>query len=317
MAKNEPTIHRAPKDKEHPYVMISRALIDDESISSDLKILLIYSLSKPFDWSHNVTNMANKLQKSRNTIYKLLKEGIKSGYLTRTQEKKGSRFQSVKYMVHEEPIKIMFSLTKNEHAENEHAENWYDTKEGTYSVPKGTSYEESNDKNKNPLPPEGESEFRPFSPVREKTQKISHGERVKLLPSEYDELCKEHTKATIDNLIVEMNDYCLMHGKTYTSYAAALRSWINRRIQFVKNKPKTKAEQTQDLAQKNKALAQEIKAKYHSPTDQNMYLSLKADGVHYGNMSHPRAETRILKYTELGFNEQFEKILRMLDYVKR
>lgn len=58
---------------------------------------------------------------------------------------------------------------------------------------------------------------------------VSFGSFVRLKEGEYDKLVADHGKVAIDQLIVQMNDYCAAKGTTYKDYAAALRQWLARR----------------------------------------------------------------------------------------
>lgn len=66
---------------------------------------------------------------------------------------------------------------------------------------------------------------------REKNLKISHGSHVKLPNEQYETLCTENPKSIIDDIINQMNDYCLAHGKSYKDYAAAIRQWLKKRTE--------------------------------------------------------------------------------------
>lgn len=99
-------IEKGIKDRQHPYVQVSRSLIDDKEASMGLRFLIITCLSKPDTWKHNVTNMANCLGVCSDTIYNYLNEGIDLGYIIREQEKVKGKFSSGKYRIFEEKQKI-------------------------------------------------------------------------------------------------------------------------------------------------------------------------------------------------------------------
>lgn len=99
-------IEKGIKDRQHPYVMISRSLIDDQEASIGLRMLIITCLSKPDNWKHNVTNMAKCLGVGRDTVYKYLNEGIELGYIERHQEKIKGKFSSGSYKIYEEKQEI-------------------------------------------------------------------------------------------------------------------------------------------------------------------------------------------------------------------
>lgn len=99
------TILRVSHDKEHPYVMVSRELIDDHGLTFQEKGLLIYLLSKPDDWRVLPEQLANENGISKASMYRLLNRLISSKYvyrdLQRYQEK--GRWKSLSiYVVFED-----------------------------------------------------------------------------------------------------------------------------------------------------------------------------------------------------------------------
>lgn len=63
-------------------------------------------------------------------------------------------------------------------------------------------------------------------PKEEYTAILSFGSHVRLKISEHDELIRVHGKALVDKTVEAVNDYCAAHGKTYKSYAAAIRTFL-------------------------------------------------------------------------------------------
>lgn len=99
------TVEHGTKDREHPFVMVSRSLIEDKEISNDLKMLIIYCLSKNSSWVFHASDLQKSLNISRSTLYRLLREGIGHGYLSREQQKTDkNRFSQVKYFIFENKI---------------------------------------------------------------------------------------------------------------------------------------------------------------------------------------------------------------------
>lgn len=96
---------RAKRDREHPYVMISKSLFRDTSITLKAKGLLGYLLCLPDDWKVNPKQIAKQLKVGRDTIYSGIKELEKAGYCKRTQFKdEFSRYSQLIYEFSEEPI---------------------------------------------------------------------------------------------------------------------------------------------------------------------------------------------------------------------
>ena len=70
------------------------------------------------------------------------------------------------------------------------------------------------------------------------------GTHVLLLPEQYDKLGTEYGKDLIDSMIERVNDYCDMHGKSYSNYNSVIRNWIKKEIsKNPKWLPELKAEQ--------------------------------------------------------------------------
>ena len=99
----EITIQRSPHDSEHPFVMVSRELINNISISNDLKMLIIYCLSKPKEWIFRFIDIMKHMHFSESTLYRILDEGLQNGYIAKTQQRFHGKFKSVHYFFSEDP----------------------------------------------------------------------------------------------------------------------------------------------------------------------------------------------------------------------
>ncbi len=98
----EITIQRSPHDSEHPFVMVSRDLINNISISNDLKMLIIYCLSKPKEWVFRFLDIMKHMRFSESTLYRILEEGLQNGYIEKTQQRFNGKFKSVHYFFSED-----------------------------------------------------------------------------------------------------------------------------------------------------------------------------------------------------------------------
>lgn len=78
------TIDLYPKDQENPYAMISRALIRDNTISPDCRMLLIFLLSndekKFMICTSQICQFFNGYM-GRDKVRKLISEAIQAGYI--------------------------------------------------------------------------------------------------------------------------------------------------------------------------------------------------------------------------------------------
>lgn len=141
---------------------------------------------------------------------------------------------------------------------------------------------------------------------------LPFGQYVKLSQQDYDKLCLHHTKSIVDELIEEMNDYIPnMSKRPYKDHAAALRTWIKKR-----EKEPNKVEPHANSIN-NRELANQIIIKYQAPDRSKYTIDLLPECVRAETYIGTRLYEKKLKYTELGFKEQFENILRSHGYVLR
>jgi hypothetical protein len=82
---SEITIQRSKHDKQNPYVMISRDMFHDPSISLSAKGLLGYLLSLPNDWKIYHSQLQRALNCGECALNSSLKELLDQGYATRTR----------------------------------------------------------------------------------------------------------------------------------------------------------------------------------------------------------------------------------------
>lgn len=99
------TIQRGKHDKENPYVMISRKMLRDPSISPKAKGTLCYLLSLPDNWKAHPRKVAECMGVGKDQIYSILKELIIAGYATKTESKgEKGKFGHVLYEFYEEKL---------------------------------------------------------------------------------------------------------------------------------------------------------------------------------------------------------------------
>ena len=96
---------RAPRDSEHAYLAISRALTQDRRLSFEARGVLAYLLSKPSDWIVRIQDLQKEGGCGRDRIYRILKELREAGYLHRDQERQpNGLFIWGPYRVYEQPF---------------------------------------------------------------------------------------------------------------------------------------------------------------------------------------------------------------------
>lgn len=98
---NESTFEICPHDRENPYVMISREMAQDKSISPKAKGVLLYLLSLPRDWKIYHSQLQNGLGVGEDYITSAMEELISNGYADRTRERVKGIFQPYKYKIRE------------------------------------------------------------------------------------------------------------------------------------------------------------------------------------------------------------------------
>ena len=76
-------IIRVVHDREHPYVMVSRALAQQRGLSYEARGLMLYLLSKPKDWQARMADLQAEGDIKRTALRSILHELEARGYLVR------------------------------------------------------------------------------------------------------------------------------------------------------------------------------------------------------------------------------------------
>lgn len=98
---NHSIIERCPHDRENPYVMISREMAQDKSISPKAKGVLLYLLSLPKDWKIYHSQLQEGLGVGEEYLNSSLEELISSGYAERTRKRVKGIYQPYHYKIRE------------------------------------------------------------------------------------------------------------------------------------------------------------------------------------------------------------------------
>ena len=101
MNDQESYFELCPHDKQNPYVMISREMAQDKSISPKAKGVLLYLLSLPRDWKIYHSQLQDGLGVGEQYINSAMDELVKVGYADRTRERVKGIFQPYKYKIRE------------------------------------------------------------------------------------------------------------------------------------------------------------------------------------------------------------------------
>ena len=99
-----PTIFRTIKNRDNPYVMIDRRLIDNPNLSFKAKGILTYLLSRPDGWEVNLVDLANRSTEGLSAIKSGVKELKKAGHLKHAGTRNvDGQFGTVIWEVYESP----------------------------------------------------------------------------------------------------------------------------------------------------------------------------------------------------------------------
>lgn len=98
-------IFRIVKNKDNPYVMLNKGLLDDKTLSWKAKGILSYLLSMPDDWKVYEQEISNHSTDGIRSTRSGIKELMDVGYIKRHQIKDNkNRFAGYEYEVHEFPV---------------------------------------------------------------------------------------------------------------------------------------------------------------------------------------------------------------------
>lgn len=116
-------IFRVRKDKENPYVMLSKKIIDDNRLSWQAKGILIYLISKPDNWTVYEADIIASATNGRDSVKKAIKELEEFGYLRKEKKRdEKGKFIGWEYYVFENPQDDITDIRKNRCRENRHTE---------------------------------------------------------------------------------------------------------------------------------------------------------------------------------------------------
>ena len=99
-------IIRMAKNREHPYTVISNALLEDSRLSFGARGLMAYLLSKPDHWEVRMDDLIAQSPAGRQATQTMVAELLKRGYLTRQKLQDAQGHWRVVTTVHEEPVPV-------------------------------------------------------------------------------------------------------------------------------------------------------------------------------------------------------------------
>lgn len=103
---DEKTIFRVIKDKDNPFVMIDRRVLENPVLSWKAKGLLGYLLSRPDNWKIVMGDLVKRSTDGEFATRKALNELVKVGHIVKVEEREKGRFLAFSYEVHEKPVPL-------------------------------------------------------------------------------------------------------------------------------------------------------------------------------------------------------------------
>lgn len=316
---------RAKHDKENPYVMVSKSMFRDKSISLKAKGLLGYLLCLPDSWKVNPKQVAEYLDLGRDQIYSGVKELISAGYCRIVQEKEeNGRFSQANYEFSENPIfKKCLPCTENPDAVSQVPENPYLKN----TELKNTDVKKKENKKEKPPAPKGEEPAiaDSFSFFSSKDGDFSQyvidqlkNHNPKYIPKAKAPIAKELEALSKENTFEEMravfdwainNEFWQPHfykdknvGKYFASKFAQLYSAMNASN---KSKPIGKVENP------NKQIAKFYDQNY---TSRHYNIEVKDDRVLI--IANRGYDVTTINYSENGFQQQLSNEIRKKEFDK-
>ena len=117
-------IHKAARDAEHPFAMVSKSWINDCNISFKAKGIMVYLISKPDFWKIRECDLVNMSTEGRAAIRSALLELETAGYLNIVNLRQNDgRFGPNDYELWEEPHRVRFSASDNRTDSNNEVSN--------------------------------------------------------------------------------------------------------------------------------------------------------------------------------------------------
>jgi hypothetical protein len=210
------SIFRTSHNKENPYVMLNKAVLEDRNLSWGAKGLWAYLMSKPDNWNISASHLAKVFlgkKGGERAIYSLINELIAEGYCKRTQSNEGGSFGKVIYDV----LEFKISLPHRSQADAPQADATQadalesDAYNNKGSIENNEAKREEREGEKAPPP-----SFLHFGTVFKVTQE------------NYDSLIKDFGEQKIAEYIERFNNYCLIHGKEnkYKRHDLVIRDWL-------------------------------------------------------------------------------------------
>ena len=102
MKQNSKSIFRVEKNKDNPYIIMNKTILNDNQISWKAKGILAYLLSLPDDWQIYESEVASHSSDGLDSLSSGIKELIEQGYINRERKRNDNgQLKGYEYVVYE------------------------------------------------------------------------------------------------------------------------------------------------------------------------------------------------------------------------
>lgn len=299
---------RRQKNKNKPYVQLFRENFQIPTLSFEAKGLWAYLMSLPEDWRINVNHLTKTFgnpecgdfRSGRKRILRMLKELKNHKLCVFEQERVNGKWCPGDYVVFDDEIEFKKYLPESPQR-----------RAVERATVQGSPYYTSTTNTNNISNKEKKKEREKVVAKAPPPPLISFGEykRVKITQKDYDSLCNKFGKKRVEEQVIRADNWLEANGQTKKNYKAFMQNWMLR-PQYHNLQA-----QKEDLQEKNKEYATKIVKtlrKNNVPKEVKLYIA--SSYMEIGAANHPT--TQVLMFTENGFKEQLDNILRKMNLIK-
>ncbi|RPH39040.1 MAG: helix-turn-helix domain-containing protein [Burkholderiales bacterium] len=210
-------IVRVSKNRENPYVMINKSIYDDTRLSAKAIGILGYLLSKPDNWTAQVSDIVKHFRDGEKSIKSGLRELEKYGYYKKYPIRENGKITHWESSIFEMPETQNIDETLEESllAQNVLVENVL-----VENRVHNNNELSNNDLNKKDIYTEKKSEVQ-----KVKVEKETYSDVVKLTKVQYQKLIDKFGQAKTDEKIEDLNLYIQSKGINYKCHYSTILSW--------------------------------------------------------------------------------------------
>lgn len=313
---------RTSKDKDHPYVLLNKTFLEDPHLSLKAKGLLAYCMSKPDGWKFHVDQMTTVLKEGRDAIYSSFKELISHGYCIRYQSREKGKFNKGEYTLYEIPqkrkeIKIP---DKNPHS-HPHPHTGFPDSVSSDSV-RTTLVNIDNSNNDISKIDIAQT----AAPLRKIASPISfsfeHRKFLNVSNSDLSSWKEAYPSIDVSQEIKKMVEWCLSNEKKAKSkrlWRKFITTWLSNANEKSINQQAYRSNLTgihssrdSEIFVKNKQFSEGIQNSYTSTYFRIDCLSNQIEIVPIAG----QGTVEVIKFSEKGFQEQLQSLLRKKGFRK-